>query len=335
LLISNGARPQGARNEPEGILPVARSGRDFIFPSDYRYRVLAGNGEDVSSIFCGGWMSRGCLSSEKHSRLGESGIGQLTIDGCKASSVDVIEFYKMSCGRLSCPTCYEKACGKLALKIEHRFNSFKLKGRVLKAIHVVVSPPEDALYFGFSKFRKAAYDMAMRCGVHGGCIIFHPFRRYNENDLKEDVAQGASWKEAPASWYLSPHFHIIGYGWVKHTKEMYEATGWIVRNLGVRESVRSTALYQLSHCGVNKGFHSVVWFGSLSYSRLKGVMRLPAEKHECSSCGGEMKPVVIISKYRRWLDIVLSDLEKEGHYFVQHGKFRYKSLSERYGGDYG
>jgi len=48
---------------------------------------------------------------------------------------------------------------------------------------------------------------------------------------------------------VSPHFHILGYGWVHHVKENYESNGWIVKNLGIRNSVRATAHYQLSHCG--------------------------------------------------------------------------------------
>jgi hypothetical protein len=206
---------------------------------------------------------------------------------------------------------------------------FKIRGRKLKAIHVVVSPSEkDIVLYGddYAGFRRKAYTIAMECGVFGGSIIFHPFRMYNEDDIAEDVVEGLSHKNAPAAWYLSPHFHIIGYGWVHSVRQNYVKNGWIVKNLGVRKSIRATAHYQLSHCGVNKRFHSVVWFGALAYGKMR-CPPLPKEKHECPLCGAEMRKVEFVDEDME--HIVKSNLENEGVYLVDHGLFRYVDMEQR------
>lgn len=253
----------------------------------------------------------------------------LNLDGVEIGGKDVVKAYKASCGRLSCPVCYEKACGKEALKIAHRIGRFKIKGRNLKPIHVVVSPPDSvvvAMGNDFPAFRKKAYKLAMECGVFGGCIIFHPFRKYNEDDLQENIEEGFSHKISPASWYLSPHFHIIGYGWVHRVKEMHARSGWVVKNLGVRKSVRATALYQLSHCGVNERFHTVVWFGALACNKMS-CPPLPPEEHKCPLCGSEMEKV-IVKDGKSW-DIVKSKLDQEGFYYFKHGLFVPVPISRR------
>jgi len=308
-------RGEGGIHKREGILPVTRSKKDWVPRDDYRYRFLVGNA--VEGKTCGIWMSRGCLEYEKHM------AATFGLDGVEIGGKDVVEFFKSSCGRLGCPVCYEKAAAKEALKIAWRMSRFRIKGRNLKAIHVVVSPTEkDVAILSFSDLRKKAIQMAKACGVFGGSVIFHPFRKYNEDDFEEDVEEGFSFKTAPACWYLSPHFHIIGYGWVARVKENYEVSGWIVRNLGVRKSVRATALYQLSHCGVSPKFHTVVWFGALAYNKMKCVPLLP-EDHSCPLCGSEMKKIIFKDVEIR--SIVISKLEREGFYFFDHGLFEYVS----------
>ncbi|NIM44476.1 MAG: hypothetical protein GTO54_02405 [Nitrososphaeria archaeon] len=199
--------------------------------------------------------------------------------------------------------------------------SFKIRGRRLKAIHVVASPPErDVELLDFSGLRRRAYRMAMACGVFGGSIIFHPFRRFNEDDILEDVEEGFSHQRAPACWYLSPHFHIIGYGWVHRVAENYVHNGWVIKNLGVRKSVRATAHYQLSHCGVNKRFHTVVWFGALSYGKLRAPP-YPEQKHPCPMCGREMRRVRFVDPGDA--SIVESSLEEEELFYVDPGVFCY------------
>jgi len=48
--------------------------------------------------------------------------------------------------------------------------------------------------------------------------------------------------------------------------ENYKKTGMVVRNHGIRKTVFGTALYQLTHAGYRKHFHTLNWFGNMGAS---------------------------------------------------------------------
>ena len=115
---------------------------------------------------------------------------------------------------------------------------------------------------------------------------------------------------------------MIGVGFtspqaVTHT---YEKTGWVVKNLGKRDSVRATTLYQLSHAYVPKKGHVVRWWGVMSYNKLK-VKPLPPEKHVCPDCGEDLKQVKPASQESAIL--VKSILMEEKIYRIESGHFVY------------
>ena len=123
-------------------------------------------------------------------------------------------------------------------------------------------------------------------------------------------------------WFIRPHFHLIGYGWIENTQQVYEKTGYVCKNLGVRESVFMTALYQLSHAGYKYGHHTVSWMGVMSnrlYCELNPTPELPLAPLKCPECESEMKPV-------RWVGEGISPLSgenDEGIYFVNAEGWEY------------
>jgi hypothetical protein len=308
-----------------GIQPFKESNRIWVPPSDVKYRFLAGNGESLSG--CGAWMWRGCLEDHvKH----ELSPGQLDLCGAPAEGFNVAEAYRASCGRMQCPVCYEKAAAKESVRISHRIMQYKV-GKLLP-IHMAVSVAERDWALPFLKMRKLAERLALESGLLGGSIMFHPFRKVNESEEYEQLHPDFSWRDAPACWYVSPHFHIIGFGWIhgERVREIYERTGWIVKNLGVRkplpgqkvaDAVRGTAHYQLSHCGVNERFHTVVWFGALAYNKMH-CSPVPPEEHSCPECGAEMMALRFVDSELK--DIVESSLMNEGFFNVSVGMFEYK-----------
>lgn len=244
-----------------GILPVAKSIFDQL-GLDWQ---LPGHGTAYKD--CGSKRYRGCTHVEDHiqNELGQKTEGKI-----------YVEIYHRNCRRPECPICYEKWAGKEAVKIEHRLKYFWKRGKV---IHVTVSPSEkDVLNMPYEKLRRKMYQIAQSRGIKGGSAIWHPFR---ETDA--------------GTWYFSPHFHILGFGWVKNAKQGYEKDGWIVKNIQDGEKERSvirTALYQLSHCGIDKKHHPVSWFGVCSYSAAKRsnivIPKLESKKHICPCCGAEL-----------------------------------------------
>lgn len=238
-------------DQDPGILPIPES-TDLGFS-------MVGNGDSHS--WCGKWRLRACFNRDQH--LDSS------LDGSNPFQKDVVQPFKASCGRLDCPICYEKAAGKLAIKIEWRLKHFSIRKRVLKPIHVTASVPVSVYHLDYKKLKARAIKLLKISGLFGGCIIFHP------------------WRKKGSLWVFSPHFHSLGYGWIKNVDHVFEDHGWIIKNHGIRKTVSGTALYQLSHAGFSKKLHTVTWFGALSYNKIS-VPKMPDQVHNCPICGEKL-----------------------------------------------
>jgi len=203
--------------------------------------------------WCGLWKTKGCLNIDKHT-----------------SGKAWIKRYQRSCYRADCNTCYQKWLARLANRSSTRFTIYEAYFKKVKAKHLVVSPPEYQHYLPLKKLRKLAYKYLKSVGCIGGTLIFHPFRN------KDKV------------WRYSPHFHVIGYGWILRTKELSRKDGWIIKNLGIRKSIFWTLYYQLSHCGVMKGKHTLTWFGELGYSNSILKVELDNTPEQCPFCYAQL-----------------------------------------------
>ncbi len=210
--------------------------------------------------------------------------------GCRRHDKAYVKLCRRSCGRPECPVCYEKWASREAHRATARLAEYR--GRHRKPIHVVVSPDKslvDALTY--PKLRRAAYRALKAAGIVGGLLIYHPWREDEDGKGKKN-----------GHWRYSPHFHSVCYGWIP--PDAYQRTGWVVKNLGIRNSVYSTVMYQLSHAGVSmeqRGgilpvgqsmrFQTVVWFGACSYNKLK-VPRAERRFEFCPVCGDTVYDLV-------------------------------------------
>lgn len=240
---------------------------------------LPGHGDSYAD--CGTTLVMGCLDVEAHN--------QARLDGVDVVARVFVDLRKRSCLRAACPVCYEKWAGKEAHRIEYRLSQWKGSGR---AIHLMISVPRRFWHIPLEDLRPKAYAVVRKVGFFGGSCIVHPFREICQFcGSHKDVLTKRCEKcgSSQFMWYFSPHFHLLGYGWIRgdQVKAVYEKQGWIVRNLGIRESVGATALYQLSHAGVHKERHTVTWFGRLAYNKLR-VDPEPVEKKVCPLCGSDL-----------------------------------------------
>lgn len=257
---------------------------------------MPGHGE--AYVDCGSWRSKGCLNVEEHV---QEGLAE------KMAGRVFVRRYRRTCMRAECPTCYESWAGKEAGKIEHRLRMAPLKGR---PIHLILSPPMELVVSSdFEDLRRKSYVISKNSGFSGGSCIFHPWRE----------------EELTKTWYFSPHFHMIGYGWIHHTKEGYESHGWIVKNARIRKTVSGTALYQLSHAGIHGKHHTVTWFGCLAYNNLR-VPPMEEKVERCPMCGQKLRPLYYFGA---------GDLpEEEGDYWLEVGdppRWIYKPRRFSYG----
>ncbi len=212
---------------------------------------------------CGKWSVKGCLNVKAHEKTEWKGKV-------------FIKTFQKSCFRASCEECSKKWMGREANKATKRIEVYRKKSKEPPK-HIMVSVPSWLYHKPINELRRDAYRILKKVNAIGGTLICHPFRYHRK--IKQ--------------WYFSPHFHVIGFGWIVNTNEIYNKEGWIVKNLGLRKSVFGTFHYQLSHAGIKKGFHALTWFGELSYSKLE-VEQEP-NPDVCPLCSAKLRPVFFSS----------------------------------------
>lgn len=270
------SREERGHSSTEGILSIRQSSfpsiRQSSFPADFE---TTGHGEQRDS--CGVFFTKGCLESHLHESMDlPKGVClQIGLDGKSVEYGVYYERWVHRCFRQACPVCWEKWAFREMNRATRRLLAFKLKGRNLKPIHVVVGIPHADYGLGIAEMRKKVYRALKTVHLLGGMCIYHPKR----------------WKKGIA--YYSPHFHIIGYGWLTDVRKNYIASGYVVKNLRIRKTVEGTIWYQLSHAGVHPKHHTVTWFGCLSYNKLR-IPKDEPEEHCCPFCMGKLKQILWI-----------------------------------------
>jgi len=277
-----------------------------LFPADFN---TTGKGERKDDS-CGVFFMRGCLETELHAAMvpPKKVAAQIGFDGKTVPFGAYYERWVHSCFRQACPFCWKKWAARETKRAARRLRAFKLKGRNLKPIHVVVTIPYADFGLTLREMRVKVYRILKKLNILGGMCIYHPDR----------------WRNVFA--YFAPHFHIIGYGWLGDTRRNYKASGYVVRNLRVRKSIEGTIWYQLSHAGFAAKHHTVTWFGCLSYNKLKVPKEKP-EEHLCPFCMGKLKQVLWIGDG----DCPLSSVEGSRGYGGAQG-WVYADVLRRAGG---
>lgn len=219
--------------------------------------------------WCGLWSYRGCLNTAGHK-------------GTIAEGKGFLQTYQRSCFRARCSLCWKKWLGRESSKSTHRIEHFE-KISKKKVKHIIISVPDWDYGLDKKELSKKARTILKDVNCLGGCMIYHPFRF--DRKLK--------------TWYYSPHFHVLGFGWITAVAEAYSKHGYIIKNKGERDSTFSTIYYILSHAGVKKRNHSLVWFGDLSYSKLKSseIPALADNKQKCPYCENELEELFLIGDY--------------------------------------
>jgi hypothetical protein len=272
--------------------------------------------------------------------------GQIKAKGCDnvgrhKNGLVFGRFYKRSCRRKSCPTCFEAWASHQAERALVRMASFvcgsgkvqrviegvkrlfakesardvhanivlalekmvgqSVRAKRLRPIHVVLSPSKGFVFDDFSFVRKLVYRIARRSGVFGGACIIHPYRlrcRICHATIPDYTKACLKCGDSRFEWFWSPHFHVVGFGWVHGTKAGYERHGWVVKNLGVRKSVYATFQYLLSHAGVG-AYHTTTWFGRLAYNVLRHVAVLGVVRELCPLCMAPLRPLKCVRELDR------------------------------------
>ena len=213
-------------------------------------------GTKESHYWCGQFAIRGCIHAKDHHQH----EGKI-----------FVQRFQRSCFRKKCETCYEKWIARQASTATQRM-TFVLNKTDSTLSHVVLSIPQSDWKLSYDEMKKKGRQILSDIGIEGYALIFHPFRF-----LKKTM-----------QWYFSPHFHLVGYGVIPmgRIREVYGRYGWIIKDLGPRKSLFSTLYYLLAHAGVKHRIHTLLWGGSLSYSKVKDIPK--RKSAECPQCGRKL-----------------------------------------------
>jgi len=305
----------GCGSPAQGILPY---GQTTVYgksskaweSGDFADFSLVKSGDSHTN--CGQIFAVGCLNVEAHEGM--------NLDGVDMSGKAVIKYVRTSCKRPLCPICWLDWANRECDVANKRLDAFILKnrgGKALKPIHVIVSVPHEDYGLSFPNMRKKVYRALKRVGLLGGMMIYHPKR-----------------KNKAKVWYFSPHFHILGYGWLQNIRQNYVHSGYVVKNIGVRKSVRGTIFYQLSHMGISPKFRTITWFGMLAYNRLK-VPKIKKEAQICPLCGNRLRMLIWIGTHETFLEHVsrVTEHADGGALFESDLNYAYKP-KEQFDADY-
>ena len=190
--------------------------------------------------------------------------------------------------------------------------------------HIILSAPPGLIDIdtqNYDMIKEAGARFALRVGITGGVIVFHPWRIRDElkpllyakckgaaklseeerdkrfwQACREDVLRLGDWKKYTK---YGPHFHVVGFGYVENTKEVYARDGWIVkvvRNVStgrrftgteIEDQIVSLVAYVLSHAMIEKGKKTPKWFGVCTPRNLRksGDGEKVKYKCVCPKCG--------------------------------------------------
>jgi len=230
---------------------LAGKSKPYFIDSDFYKKNGYPNPDDDKS-HCGKWIIYGCKNVSKHT------------NNLLTNNPNPVFFKptKHNCHRLRCSECYTREAWFRSVKITKRIRYFQQSSEFyestdpLMETHVIVSPRVE-IQDSYISIRSKVVKLLEAVGVVGGVLIVHHYRckdfKYDKNGL---------------------HFHCVGYSsrarvrGEEVAKQFQVSRFAIVKNMGKRKSVQKTIQYLLGHCSVNPKYHTITWFGKLSYSKL-------------------------------------------------------------------
>jgi hypothetical protein len=183
-----------------------------------------------------------------HSEITRQSCGRFRgIKGTKKFTRDTLELTFDTCNKLTCPICVRKASKVKALKIQQKCKDYiwwlithGYKAKYLCPKHISFDPIDFKPNFesrkAFHSSIKEFIDKNISPYLSGGVVFYHHHRFKNKE--KRDILK------------VSPHFHVIGFGFLPNYKEYQEKHGFQYHSHGKLLSLADifrVARYELTH----------------------------------------------------------------------------------------
>lgn len=233
------------------------------------------------------------------------------------------------CTRPSCAACYSYTIrhdvDRQAQRVLSMAKIVKARGgwKMGRKLHATISVPPELYYKllswdGYQWIKDNVLKIAQSCGIVGGIYIFHPYRQNgvnDEDDLGEDYTPTQTNDGDKHSSRFAPHFHIVGFGWIENTPEIYAKSGWIVKNIRTGKNtiktqtdIEALLVYLRSHAGVidelspsQPRYRTINYFGACGPRVMSIVDYLDRYRAEiCPECGA---PLMLYDVHGRNNDI--------------------------------
>ena len=302
-----------AKTQSENFVKEKESNASHLMKNSVNWNTVNHDGWHLPATkdkhdWCGEWYYKGCLNVKGHA--------EATGDFESFRGCGFLKPFQKSCFRADCEKCYSSWNGRSSSKATRRIQVYEEQSH-RKAKHIIISIPQWDYKLTKKELAKKVRIILDKVGCLGGAMVYHPFRKYKTSTLDSISSR--------YEWYFSPHFHVIGFGWIDQIAEMNKKFGYVVKNLGFRNSVFSTFYYQLSHAGIKQHNHSLTWFGDLSYSNLK-VPDLEKELEQCPICANELKEIRLVGLFSHKPpdDIVYCSIDVKDYEYVVNEEFYQK-----------
>ena len=162
---------------------------------------------------------------------------------CEDHRIESLKLIFNHCNKLDCETCFIHASSARARTINERILEFRNEARkhgikTGNILHIVFSPKKDfALrrmkeYKEFLEFRSdEIFKMLKECGIFAG-VIFTQLWSYKCQICRKEEDKCVC-QEKEFARKINPHFHVLGFGYLKSNKEFREQyEDWVYINLG-------------------------------------------------------------------------------------------------------
>jgi len=182
--------------------------------------------------------------------------------------------------------------------------------------HLMFTPPQEEAIkkleteAGIKSMKRKLYSLLEFSGVRGGSVTLHHLRSTKLADDEFKMARvNGDLHTGKGRWhwlnknglcsnldyvYLSPHYHVVGKGFVMKSDEFYEKTGWVyknIRELYTEEDIGKTLYYVLSHAtvvnggGTKRGMDCITYFGDISKTRMGRMLDFSEYREvKCPKC---------------------------------------------------
>jgi len=215
--------------------------------------------------YCGEWAYLGCDNKKEHER---KGFGRKNF----------LKKFKKTCTRADCRVSVDDWIIRNADRAAKRVLRYAKKtGK--PAFHLALCPSKENQTKSERELRNEAEAILDEINCEGGGLVYHPFKQ----------------KQKSTDWEYFPHFHFVGFGWMRLVRDVAKKYGWVVIYLKRRKNLFGTFCYLFSHCGIKEGRHAITWLGKLSYGKLKIFKRPNIGK--CPGCGRKLVPISYDGKH--------------------------------------